>query len=280
MANRVRCMDPFPFEVRLRNRSKWLPIQSPRLRLEESGRHREQCIQIYQTIAPGEEIRTILYPLFTRRGIHRIRIYECDSFFPFRLTRISKLLSAESEPVRIWPAAMRISAEALMSLERQALRQHDYSERKNLENPDPNHFRSYQPGDSKRLINWKLSAKVNGLIVSDDPEGVRSSLFFAIHSHPDHWARPVDFENAIRLLSSAIEESYARRQLAGIIFNNQRKPIRVRYDLEAALDQLSELELNSNIAPEITGLEKGDFVVSQSSNGIVINNWKGITALR
>jgi len=175
---------------------------------------------------------------------------------------------------------MRISAEALMSLERQALRQHDYSERKNLENPDPNHFRSYQPGDSKRLINWKLSAKVNGLIVSDNPEGVRSSLFFAIHTHPDHWARPVDFENAIRLLSSAIEESYARRQLAGIIFNNQRKPIRVRSDLEAALDQLSELELNSNIAPEITGLEKGDFVVSQSSNGIVINNWKGITALR
>lgn len=273
LARRARAYAPIPFEAKLRNRSAWLPIRCPTIKAIETGKNRELNLLFPQTFSPGQSANLTLYPQFGRRGTQHLLLVEASSYFPFGFTRSSKAFSIVSNPVQIWPESTRIPAGLFRNLERH--RESDLVTVRQTRpvRADPDRFREYQSGDSKRRINWKLSAKSRKLIVVENPNGPQAFIWFIINTHPSGWRRPVDFENGLRLISSALEKSLGRRMLAGAIINNEPIPIRSHADLENALDRLSGLSMDLDANSKIPILRKGEVLICSDRKGVVLRDW-------
>lgn len=269
-----RAYAPFPFEARLLNKSKWLPVSHPKIKIVETGRKREITLKVPYTLSPGQTAKLSFHPQFGRRGKQRLIVVEASVFFPFGITESSKVFSQVSRPVFIWPESIPPPFEIIRDWEYQALKEQDSIPRISSQQLDPHRFRSYLPGDSMRRINWKLSAKTNKLIVTEDPKNAQAQIWFLINTHPSHWHRPVDFEGGIRLLASALEFGFKRGILAGISMNNLRISIRGHLDFKKAMDQISELEMDLSVDAHIPDLEKGEFLIHSGKKGVTIQSPK------
>lgn len=273
-ATRARAFDPFPFEAELRNRSRWLPLFHPKFKATESGRSRSHTIVVPQTLSPRERLSFQFYPIFSKRGPQRLTVVEAYIHYPFGFTRARRTLRVESESIIVWPQTTDVPHTIFQRLERErrAASQRQLNARNDAY--DPNRFREYAPGDSKRRINWKLSAKTDTLIVRDDSAGALPQMTWVLNPHPSNWRRPVDFEKALRLMSSALESSFAWRSLAGMRLGDQTLAIRSLADLENALDLLSAAQMDDTISADPPYLERGDFLIRCDRNGLQILDWK------
>lgn len=266
-APHARAYASFPFHVQIRNASQWFPVHSPKLKIVESGRHREFTLNVPQTLGPGQSANVSFHPQFGRRGKQRLTLTEAYSYFPFGLTRSATQCSQVSPSVKVWPERMPIPVELFQNWEYQtqseAMPRHSAA----VDAIDRNRFRDYMPGDSMRRINWKLSAKTGKLTVSENPNSSPTRIWLLINSHPSHWNRPVDFENGIRLLGTAMGFCFKRRTLAGVAINDIRIPIRSHSDWELAMDRISELNWEHNVDSHIPKLERGEFLVYCGKRG-------------
>ncbi len=271
LAQHARVYAPFPFEAKFFNRSKWLPIRCPAIKIVETGRKRETTLKMPHTLPPGQSVTMAFYPLFGRRGKQRLIAVEAYSRFPFGLTRSSRVFSQVSPAVFIWPELVKPPIEVLREWEHSPESGRTSSRRTPTDKVDPNRFRQYHPGDSRRRINWKLSAKISKLIVTENTNSIQANTWFLINTHPSHWKRPVDFEEGIRLLASALDFGFKRRSLAGIAINNSRISIRGHLDFERVLDQISELGMDLTVDPRVPDLNPGEFLIHSGKKGVTIH---------
>ncbi len=270
LSTHARAYQAFPFEVRLTNRNKWLPIRNPSIRTIESGRKRENTLQAPCTLLPGQTAKISFYPQFGRRGKQRLIAVEAFSFFPLGMTRSSSIFKQVSRPVSIWPEAIQPPTDLFRDWENQSEADRESLRRATAEQMDPNHFRGYLPGDPMKRINWKLSAKTSTLVVNQNPDNAQSRIWLRINTHPTHWKRPVDFESGIRLLASALDLGFKRRILAGITINNLQFSVRSYEDFNRAMDQISELGMDLGTDPNISDLKRGEFLIANSKKGVTI----------
>lgn len=63
-------------------------------------------------------------------------------------------------------------------------------------------LREYVPGDDRRAIHWRTTARVGKLMVRQFEETMRSHLLLLLSLHPDHYKTPEDFELAVSVLGS------------------------------------------------------------------------------
>ncbi len=266
-AERARVYSPFPYSVELRNLRRWLPIQSLELKFVESGRNREHTLRIPHSLGPGQSISIEDQAHFGRRGRQRLILLEASSRFPFALTQSCRPFSQTSPHVSVWPDRVSVPVDVILNWESRQQAGPDLSRPEISNRFDPNRFRDYLPGDSKRRINWKLSAKTSNLIVSDRPNNARSCIWLLIHTHPSLWRRPVDFENGIRLLASAVELGFQRKILAGVGIDVQRIPVRSYSDLVRVLDGISELNWNLKANTAFPSLAPNEYLVRDSRKG-------------
>jgi len=270
LGTHARAYEAFPVEARLTNRSKWLPIRNLSIRTVESGRKRENTLQLPYTLLPGQTAKISFYPQFGRRGKQLLIAVEAFSFFPLGMTRSSSVFSQVSRPVSVWPEAIQPPAELFRAWENQPQTDRESFRRTTSEQTDPNLFRDYLPGDAMRRINWKLSAKTRTLVVAQNPDNAQVRIWLRINTHPSHWKRPVDFESGIRLLASALEFGFKRRILAGITINNRQISIRRYEDFSRTMDQISELGMDLGTDPHIPDLKRGEFLIVSAKKGVTI----------
>ncbi len=275
LANRLRENEPFPFELSTRNRSAFFPTGPFKISAIESGRSKRSSIEIAQAIASKGALTLVIYPEFSRRGSQCLRLDSCESLFPFGFTKIAKRLEAQSTQVRIWPARISIRPNLLAALDNWDTNSWRDRARRSMENIDPNRLRDYRQGDSRKRVNWRLSAKTAKLIVRDNPERTIVTIFFGFDTHPRHWKRPERFEYAIRILASLLEDAYARRSLGGIVINGHRESIRSQRDLETVLDRLSEQSLDANAPRDAYQPRGSELILSMTGNKAFLTDGKG-----
>lgn len=274
LANRLRENEPFPFELTLRNRSRFLPLGPFTIVAVESGRGKRSRIRIPNAMSGNATLALVVYPEFSRRGLQKIRLRSFSTRFPFGFTTASRPIAVESDDVRIWPARTPVRTTLFSLLDSQSNASWRERAFRAQDEIDPNRLRDYRLGDSKRRINWRLSAKSDRLIVRDCPERAVSVLFFCLDTHPRFWKRPERFESGIRLLSALVEDAYARRTLGGAIIDGQRFSIRSRSDLEAFMDQLSERSVEPNAPEEPYDPQSGELRIEIGSEARLVD-WKG-----
>jgi len=269
-AAHARAYAGFPFRVQIRNSSRWLPVHSPQLKIVETGRRREFTLDAPESLSPGQITNLSFSPQFGRRGKQRLNLVEVYSYFPFGLTRSAVRCSYVSPPVQVWPERTSIPVELFQNWEYRtqpgALPQFSRA----IDELDRNRFRDYHPGDSLRRINWKLSAKTGKLTVSENPNSAPSPVWLLIYTHPSNWKRPVDFENGIRLLGTALDFCFKRKTLAGVAINGRRIPIRSRSDWVRAMDRISELRWDQSADPNLPKLDLGEFLVCCGRSGAML----------
>lgn len=63
-------------------------------------------------------------------------------------------------------------------------------------------LREYQPGDDRRAIHWRTTARVGRLMVRQFEETRRAHLLIVLPTHPDDYADEADLESAISIAAS------------------------------------------------------------------------------
>ena len=275
LGDRARAREAIPIALVLRNTGRLFPTPPISCLLVETGRGKPMVVRVDRFIAPGDSFRMIIYPRFFRRGNQQLILESQSTKFPFALSSITRTPLLASNPLRIWPESDPNAGDAIRRLDalHRADRPDPYS--RGSERSDPNRFRNYHRGDSKSHINWRLSAKANQLIVSESPDYRLPSLYFVLDSNANNWPRASHFEEAIRILSSLLEESRARRWLSGIILDGKREHVRSQSDLEALFDRLSILERSANSTDTKTAIFAGHIRITCVEHAVSVIDWNG-----
>lgn len=70
-------------------------------------------------------------------------------------------------------------------------------------------LREYQPGDDRRAIHWRTTARVGRLMVRQFEETRRAHLLIVLPTHPDDYASETDFESAVSIAGSLARHAFS-----------------------------------------------------------------------
>lgn len=100
-------------------------------------------------------------------------------------------------------------------------------------------LREYRPGDDRRAIHWRTTARVGKLMVRQFEETRRAHLLVLLPTHPDDHSTPEDLESAISVAASLGRQAFAMERQVSVytstgLLNFRTGPM--------MLDRLAELE--------------------------------------
>lgn len=107
-------------------------------------------------------------------------------------------------------------------------------------------LREYVPGDDRRSIHWRTTARVGKLMVRQFEETMRSHLLLILTLNPDHYATGDDFELAVSAIGS-IGQAAIREQRTLSVFTSDG--ILEFPSAVGLLDQLCRVELRPRSMP-------------------------------
>lgn len=119
---------------------------------------------IFPCVAAGEEQGVSYRLALSRRGRYRLGPLELSTGFPFGFLRGSLRESVESEVLAV-PRVGRLTRRWHQQLESMRVGQQRSRRRRGMGDGDYYGLREWRPGDSRRWIHWRTSAKVGGLSV-------------------------------------------------------------------------------------------------------------------
>ncbi|RIJ77544.1 DUF58 domain-containing protein [Nakamurella silvestris] len=102
-------------------------------------------------------------------------------------------------------------------------------------------LRGYVPGDDRRYIHWKTSARTGTLMVRQFEETRRSHLALALATNPADYADPDEFEFAVAACASLAVQSARDERKFSVV--TSRRPL-VTPTPARLLDRLSEVEMS------------------------------------
>jgi uncharacterized protein (DUF58 family) len=141
--------------ARVINRKRWLPSYS--VTLEAGGR------RLYlDRLGAGEERLVTWETTLPRRGRHRLPGLRVTTRFPFGLFVKASRLILDQEVV-VFPAVHPLDAERRRALAASGAR----ASRRRGRGHDLYNLREYRPGDDRRTIHWRSSAKAGSLVVRE-----------------------------------------------------------------------------------------------------------------
>lgn len=99
-------------------------------------------------------------------------------------------------------------------------------------------LREYQPGDDRRAIHWRTTARVGRLMVRQFEETRRAHLLIVLPTHPDDYADEADLESAISIAASLGRNALSLERQVSVVTSSGR----LRFTTgPLMLDRLSEL---------------------------------------
>lgn len=224
--------EQFSIHHQIANRKKWISAQSIRLQsgsrdAEGSGDLLEHLPAAYcARIRPKESISAPITHTLEKRGLHPLPAVEVTSGFPFGLFRRSIPLVAKDE-VLVWPRVRDVRQGVLDNLL-------GTGETFQLICGDGDEFfslRDYQPGDDIRHIAWKVSARLDRLMVRElEPSSSRTIvIFFDTRCSEEMSADSADmleqFESAVELVASLSVAYLERHYSVGLFTPDHTVPV-------------------------------------------------------
>lgn len=175
----VFCGEAFAVRVTVRNKKRWFASHSLRLMdaLPRWGKRTEHSSYVIYVPTRGQVDFTYLARL-ERRGIHTVHEVEIKSAYPFALFEKSYFVAAGSCVV-VYPALGEIRRLPPVLAACQRL---EGKREVGAQNADEEllGLRRYRPGDDRKLIHWRTSARTGALMVRefarDEDEGVNLVL--------------------------------------------------------------------------------------------------------
>ena len=238
---RIRAGERLTARVTLRNRGWLLPVVHPCLDISTLGRAHPQSVHYAGTVPPRRSVTFAIHPVASHRGPQSLAIYRWRTLFPFALHETTAQTQHASEPFIVWPAATKLNLASLLRRSNPALRQSESFRplRRHAADPGQTFLRDYQAGDSRRSINWKLSAKLDKLLVLEAHPTQRRRLALRLDTTAALWQSAPRFEGMLRLAAALAVQLAQDDALQAFFLNGRRYRFPNRSDLPAFLDALS-----------------------------------------
>jgi len=204
----------------------WLPISNCEIQFTIKNRQTNKIEKgIVKTFAGGRQDKTILKKLqFEEPGLLEIEVnyLKIDGFIPFKL-----MVKAE-QAITIWPKIYPI--DSMMDLGGQSTVEIESDQTRLVQSLSDESFgiRAYKMGDSLRQIHWKLSAKLDELVVLEQHEQANHKIYLSVEK------------------TDRLEDQHLLNEIyLSIIhhFHQQKKPIFISVD--GSEQSIHDLELKS-----------------------------------
>ena len=196
-------------------------------------------VHLRTRLDPGARTRLDWVFTPTKRGRVRVELRGVGSLFPFGFLR--KLTGTDlSREVPVWPAPVEYRRLAGANPRRP---------QGELRNASVGHegemiaLRSYESGDSHRLIHWKASARKRRLLIRQFSSQNSDACSVWVRTDSGLWANPEQFETMVSLAATLAQDLFrAGRLQSTAIDAGQPVATKRLADLEFFLDRLSEVE--------------------------------------
>ena len=181
-----------------------------------------------------------------RRGLLRIELRGVGSLFPFGFLR--KLTGTDlRREVPVWPAPVEYRRHAGATPRRP---EGDIRQSTVGHEGEMIALRSYETGDSHRLIHWKASARKRRLLIRQFSAQNSDACSIWLRTDAGVWTRPEQFELMLSLVATVAQDLFrAGRLQATVIDRGQPVATKRLADLESFLDRLSQVSAAPAPAP-------------------------------
>ncbi len=163
-------------------------------------------------LAPQRSTRVGYSLTFPQRGVYKLGPVRLSTSFPLGLMRTTAQLAHEREAV-VWPAVGKLKPSWHQMLRRAQLGQRNSQPRQGRIEGDYYGLREWRPGDSRRWIHWRTTARLNTLTVKQFEQRKDEALTLLV----DLWCPLGDAESVreetervLRFVATIIEDR--RRQ--------------------------------------------------------------------
>lgn len=157
--------------------------------------------QIYVSVGPLKRMRIFVPCMHRYRGAYTAQIMRLSVYDPLKIIRLTRRLQAKTELVILPRKLMLSELGFIFGGEQGAVPEHHRSGDKE----DLSHVREYMTGDIMQLIHWKLSAKLDEMMVKQyDTTGDRRSVLLCDLDHKGMTASAV-----IRQSDAVVETAIA-----------------------------------------------------------------------
>lgn len=230
--------------IEVRNEKKSLPSYALAFMLEGAGVKR--VIALRGPLDPGGVALLEAHTVFSRRGVHRIRIAAVRSSFPFGF--LYKTMGGGNEILAVaWPA--RVSYRQLAPVG--GVRQ--FSGQPLMKAGNGTEFfglRDYRHGDSHREIHWKASARLQSLVVRQCAIEAQSGYVLHLRTSISLWPDEARFELFCSFVSTLAEDFFDRGVLLGARIDEEpHLRIGRRSEFNCFQDRLASLGRLGNDVP-------------------------------
>lgn len=153
----IYALTPSDFQLRLKNDKPFIPSFSLTLQLEEA-----RSYLVY--LPPGKERDVKINCFFKKRGWQVIPEMSLVTRFPFGFFKKWIKIELDKSKVLVFPKINKI---AIKEEEQKDHYSGEVSPKKTGTSEELKSIREYTPGDSKKNIDWKSTAKMNRIMVKE-----------------------------------------------------------------------------------------------------------------
>lgn len=147
---------------------------------------------VIHQVNPTQKVDGQYTCVFSKRGVYEFGPAVAHSAFPVGLVRTSIQLP-EIQRFIVAPELVRLRHDWLAAIRSSARMQQDSSDRRHGRSQEGFYaLRSWQAGDSRRLVHWRSSAKRGELLVRQgvDPDALQTTIVFDFGTDPSRAADP------------------------------------------------------------------------------------------
>lgn len=215
--------------------------------------------------------------LFTpaHRGLLRIELLGVGSLFPFGFLRKLTGTSLRRE-VPVWPAPVEYRRFAGAAPRRPA---GEIRQARTGNEGEMIALRSYEHGDSHRLIHWKASARTGRLLIRQFSSQNSDACALWLRTDAAVWTRQEQFELLLSFAATLAQDLFRAGRLQSTAIDGMSQvPTKRLADLETFLDRLAELQP----APATPEAAMGGPILGRARNNLMTfepDGTRGVTAL-
>jgi len=207
-----------PLRLTVANGSRWVPAAFVVCRLVGMpGR------AVVPRVAPGGEEVVTLPTFFARRGRHRLPAVRVEVRLPLGFF-VKSVCWAQDGELLVYPRRVRVGAVRRTGLERREERSAPGRRRRGGE---VEHLREFRPGDDRRDIHWKQTARQQRFIVMERRERALPSSFLALDRQlprRDDADTLERFEDLVSEVASSALDQLRRGEPVGLIIGGTVTP--------------------------------------------------------
>ena len=203
------------------NRSKFFPLFAAMISEIDLGSSNDQSADGVPKpagiihLGPRQSVRASSLYIPTRRGQHTCSKVRLSTRFPFGLLQ-KELIFESPRHFMVMPYQLKIRPELI-----RVVQGHGEEMRKRTEMSGMSSefwgMREYTPGDPKRAIAWKQSARHQKLIVIEHAQPIATKLWvWILNPDPRHTNHEILFERSVALAATLMTQGYLRGVPVGL----------------------------------------------------------------